>query len=212
MKKLLIILAVTIFANCGNYSYTTVLAEEQTAPIEASVTFDWVNMNQVQRDEKIDLYKTQLFGTENKFSIKRKEFRNTYKDFLKDANVKTHYRLISNGAKETKEYNLSGFFRNFRGEPILYSYAIQPKSDLRHVYYYSALGGLAYVDDISDNYPNFPYHTKQYRANGKLAGGVYVESHDVQYIFKPNGKFKGVWYKEKMYDEKGKEIMTRTNW
>ena len=107
---------------------------------------------------------------------------------------------------------MAGFFKKFGGDNVLYSYALQPKEDMKHAYYYSALGHLAYVDNISDNYPNFPYYSKQYRANGKLAGAIYFESRDMQYTYDPKGKFKGVWYKEKMYDINGKEILSRTNW
>ena len=131
---------------------------------------------------------------------------------MKDENYRAHYRQISAGRKETAEENMSGFFTKFRGQEILYSYAIQPKKDLRHVYYYSAKGNLAYVDDISENYPNFPYHSKQYRSNGKLAGVIYFETRNIQYMYAPNGKFKGIWFKDKMYDANGKELMTRTNW
>ena len=179
--------------------------------LQAGIEFDWVNMLQLQRDEKIQYYHDILFADENS-SIKKKEFRTMYKDYLKDKNNKTHYRLLSGGVNETAEDNMSGFFRNFRGEPLLFAYAIQPKGDIRHAYYYSAMGGLAYVDDMSENYPNFPYYSKQYRANGTLAGVIYFESKDLQYVYKPNGKFKGVWYKDTMFDDQGKEIMTRSNW
>jgi len=212
MKKILIILTLLIFANCGNYSYTYASEENPVPKIEASVEFEWVNMDQIQRDQKIENIRIQLFGPEGTTSYKRKEFRNKYHDFLKDKDLKTHYRLISNGGQETKDFNMSGFFKKFKNDEILYSYALQPKNDTRHVYYYSAMGSLAYVDESSLNYPNFPYHSKQYRASGKLAGAIYFENRNLQYIYKPNGEFKGVWYKDKMYDRSGKELLTRTNW
>ncbi len=212
MKRNLLILAIILFSLGGNYS--PAIAENTPEPkkIEAAVQYDWVNMLQLQRDEKIENYKNQLFDGKYAVSIKKKDFRKTYKEFLKDENYRAHYRQISAGRKETAEENMSGFFTKFRGQEILYSYAIQPKKDLRHVYYYSAKGNLAYVDDISENYPNFPYHSKQYRSNGKLAGVIYFETRNIQYMYAPNGKFKGIWFKDKMYDANGKELMTRTNW
>ncbi len=239
MKKVLFFVLTILIINGGNYSYTmaeeentslNIPAEETVAPeinttetgtpgnetpeskvLEAVVEYDWVNMLQLQRDEKIAKYHDLLFA-EIDGKRSKKEFRNQYKNFLKDENWRTHYRLITNGRKETQDENMSGFFTKFRGQEILYSYAIQPKSDLRHVYYYSAKGSLAYVDEISDNYPNFPYHSRQYRASGKLAGTIYFETHDIQYMYAPDGKFKGIWFKDRMYDAKGKELMTRTNW
>lgn len=241
MKKVLFFVLTVLIINSGNYSYTMAEEAEQNSKVpavermgaeintsetnisdsknadeskvlEASVEYDWVNMQQVQRDEKIAQYHDILFAEIDNNKRTKKEFRTQYKDFLKDENHLTHYRLISSGRKETNDENMSGFFTKFRGQEILYSYAIQPKSDLKHVYYYSARGRLAYVDEISENYPNFPYHSKQYRANGKLAGTIYFETHDIQYMYAPDGKFKGIWFKEKMYDANGKELMTRSNW
>jgi hypothetical protein len=212
MKKILLTLAFLLLINSGNYSCTTVLAEENVPVIEATVEYDWVNMLQLQRDEKIKTYHDILFNVIENNKRTKKEFRGQYRDFLKDKDHIDHYRIISSGRKETDEENLSGFFTKFRGQEILYSYAIQAKKDLRHVYYYSARGNLAYVDEISENYPNFPYHSRQYRSNGKLAGTIYFETRDIQYVYAPNGKFKGIWYKDRMYDAQGKELMTRTNW
>ena len=186
--------------------------EEPVPVIEASLQYEWVNMLQFQREETVDRYRQQIFADENNSKITRKEFKKTYKAQAKDINFKTHYRLISNGVRESKEMNMAGFFKLFKGEDILYSYALQPKEDMKHVYYYTALGHLAYVDVSSENYPNFPYYSKQYCANGKLAGVIYFESRDLQYTYAPNGKFKGVWYRDKMFDINGKELLTRTNW
>lgn len=91
-------------------------------------------------------------------------------------------------------------------------YAIKYNNTPEHVYYYNGLGTLRYVDEMSDNYPNYPYFSKQYRSNGKLAGAIYFVSKDLQYVYKPNGNFKGVWYRDKMFDSEAKLILTRTNW
>ena len=48
--------------------------------------------------------------------------------------------------------------------------------------------------------------------NGNLKASYYFISKYDQYIYDENGKFKGRWYKDKMYDRKAKVILTRTNW
>ncbi|MBR6098643.1 hypothetical protein IKP85_02745 [bacterium] len=215
MKKILILLLLIIFVNGGNYSYANETAQdvqEETPVLEASIQYDWLNIEQAQRDAKILYFHERLFGDGKAVNMKRKEFRKTYKNFLKDEKYKTHYRLIVNGVQETKDFNLSGFFKNYKSNVILYSYAMQPKNDLKHIYYYTAFGSLAYMDILEGDYPNFPYISRQYRANGQLAGVIYFENHDLQYVYKPNGEFKGLWFKDKMYDRKAKEILSRSNW
>ena len=212
MKKYLILLLFAMLFGRLNCVYANEEVLQDTPIIEASVSYDWVNMAQAERDAKVKYFHERLFGDGSAVNIPRKEFRNQYKAFLKDAKSRTHYRLISNDVKETREFNMSGFFRQYKSNLILYSYALQPKKDLKHIYYYSAIGTLAYLDNIEGDYPNFPYISKQYRASGKLAGVIYFENQDLQYVYKPDGEFKGIWYKDKMFDRKGKEILTRSNW
>lgn len=200
MKKLLIILGIIL---TGNFC----LADETT--LTGGVDFNWVNMSQVERDADISEYQKTLFGDEIVTKIPKKEFRNNYKDFLKDKNYKSTYQLVINGITETSDAKLCAFLYK---EKVLYMYAIQYKNNPQRVYYYSPLGALKYVDELSENYPNFPYYSKQYRANGTLAGAIYFGSHDLQYMYEPDGSFKGVWYKEKMFDRNAKQILTRTNW
>lgn len=171
--------------------------------------FDWVDMSQIQRDSTIDYYREKLFGDGAIPVLTKNDFRQKYADFLRDENYKEHYRLAKMGQKETEEANLCAFF--FKKD-ILLIYALQYKNNLKNVYYYNAYGYLQYVDNISDNYPNFPYNSKQYRKNGKLVSAIYFVSSDMQYMYEPDGKFKGLWYKEKMYDKNGKQKVTRTNW
>jgi len=203
MKKILIFLGIICAFAVGNYSP----ASETT--LVSGVEFNWVNIPQVQRDEAIKTYQEVIFGANDVKSVAKKEFRTKYKDFLKDENQKTHYRLISYGKNETKDANLCGFFIR---DDILYSYAIQYKNNPRFVYYYTAFGKLIYVDESSEKYPEYPYYSKQYRANGKLSGAIYFVSKDLQYVYEPDGKFKGVWYKDKMFDRNAKQILTRNNW
>ncbi len=199
MKKILLIFAIIIF---GMSSYA------QDAVIQGGVTFDWLTITQEQRDTAVEHFKSIVF-TDSKGDMKKKEFREKYADFLKDPDFKRHYMLASEGFTETDEYNICAF--NTRGG-LLLIYAIQYKNNLRNTYYYDALGHLRYVDETSENYPNFPYYTRQYRSNGSMVSAVYVESKDVQYIYEPDGKFKGIWYKDKMFNQKAKQILTRTNW
>ncbi len=212
MKKLVIILC---FLMLGK----SVLSEElqqvnnvenasSQSVLTGNLVFDWLDISQIERDEVIEKYKTELLGDDTVFKYNKKEFRAEYKDYLKDADSERHYILVKNNVTETDIVNLCGFYKG----SVLISYAIQYKNDLRTVYYYDAMGKLRYVDKFSDNYPNFPYMSKQYRANGTLVSAIYFMSHDMQYMYNNNGAFKGVWYKDKMYDRNAKKILTRTNW
>jgi len=182
------------------------ILNETVIKLEAS--FDWVNMTQVQRDEKIKEYHDLLF-TDAPDKISRKDFKNKYKDFMKDAERKEHYRRAKNGVTELEDCFLCAFFIK---NGLLISYGVQYKNDMRHAYYYDAYGNLRYVDEMSENYPNFIYHSRQYRKNGKLVSAIVFEDHDTQYMYNPNGSFKGLWYKDKMFDKSGKQLITRTNW
>ena len=127
---------------------------------------------------------------------------------LVDINVAEHYFEAKEGITETNEYKLSAFFHG----KLLISYAIQYKKNPRTVYYYDALGHLKYIDMISENYPNFPYWSKQYKVNGKMISAIYFVSHDMQYMYEPDGEFQGVWFMDKRYDRNAKQDLTRTNW
>ena len=116
--------------------------------------------------------------------------------------------LVQNGVTETDTENLCGFYKG----NLLISYAIQYKNDLKTIFYYDAMGKLRYIDKFSENYPNFPYTSKQYRANGTLVSAIYFMSHDMQYMYNEDGSFRGAWYKDKMYNAHAKQILTRSNW
>lgn len=199
MKKFLLILGILFFGN---------LVMANTPYLTGSVDFDWVNMSQIQRDETIGNYQKLLFGENNEQVYTRKVFRSKYKEFLKDQNFKLNYVLMQNGVKETKDAKFCTFYY----KNLLYMYAIEYKKQPERVYYYNGLGTLTYVDEMYEPFPNYPYFSKQYRASGKLAGAIYFVSKDMQYIYKPDGTFKGVWYKDKMFDSTAKLILTRTNW
>ncbi len=201
MKKILLILGILIF---GNF----VCAEDTV--LTGGVTFDWVNMEQIQRDEAIQNYKNIIFGNSEETNYDKKELKEKYKEYLKDTDYKTHYRLANAGIKETENARLCAFFAE--RPHVLYMYALQYKNKPERVFYYTPYGKLMYVDEMSENYPNFPYYSKQYRINGNMVGAIYFTDKDTQYTYEPDGKFKGVWHLEKMFDNKAKLIMTRTNW
>ena len=212
MKKFAILLCVLILgktALSADISATNISdATSKPVVLTGNLIFDWLDITQVDRDLAIEKYRTELFGGDTVYKFKKKEFRNEYKDFLKDVDYKRHYMLVKNNVKATDSENLCGFYKG----NLLISYAIQYKNDLRSVYYYDALGNLRYVDKFSDNYPNFPYMSKQYKSNGELVSAIYFMSHDMQYMYNNDATFQGAWYKDKMYNRHAKQVLTRTNW
>lgn len=210
MKKFLIILLILFTgANFQTWNYAFAeISEDSPKVLTANIVFDWLDITQIDRDAVIEKYQKELFDENTILKYNKKEFRAEYKDFLKDSDYKRHYMLVKNNVTETDYENLCGFYKG----RTLISYAIQYKNNLKTVYYYDALGNLRYVDKFSDNYPNFPYMSKQYRANGTLVSAIYFISHDMQYMYDNKKSFKGAWYKEKMYDRHAKQVLTRNNW
>lgn len=200
MKRIFLILVMVLLGMSVNAEGILLTGEAQ---------FDWIDMSQIQRDSTIEYYHEQLFGEDGINIYNKDDFKQKFAQYMKDTDYKTHYNLAKAGAKETDDANLCAFY--FKKD-ILIIYAVQYKNNPRNVYYYDPYGHLKYVDDISENYPNFPYNSKQYRANGKLVSAIYFTSPDMQYMYEPDGKFKGLWYKEKMYDRNGKQKVIRTNW
>lgn len=212
MKKIAILICVLMLgktAISADIQATNIQDQKPTSVVlTGNLVFDWLDIAQIDRDTAIEKYKSEIFGNDTVFKYNKKEFKKEYKDFLKDADYKRHYMLVKNNVKETDDENLCGFYKR----NLLISYAVQYKNNLRSVYYYDALGNLRYVDKFSENYPNFPYMSKQYRANGVLVSAIYFMSHDMQYMYNHNAEFQGAWYKDKMYDRHAKQILTRTNW
>ena len=212
MKKIIFLLCILILGKAALSEDLQPPVIKENAPAEIVLTgnliFDWLDITQIDRDKVIEKYRNELFKDETVYKYDKKEFKQKYKDFLKDKDYKRHYYLVKNGVKETNEENLCGFYK----KDLLISYAVQYKNDLKSVYYYDALGKLRYVDKLSENYPNFPYSSKQYRANGTLVSAIYFMSHDLQYMYNNDMNFKGAWYKDKMYDRHAKQILTRSNW
>ena len=210
MKKFIIVLFLLLVGNisvCDGLE-TKFLQESSQTIITGGIEFDWLDISQTDRDMVIAKYKNELFPENTVYKYKKNEFRSDYNEFLKDSDYRRHYMLVVNNVKETDDENLCGFYKG----RLLISYAVQYKNNPKTVYYYDVLGNLRYVDKMSDNYPNFPYTSKQYRSNGQLISAIYFMSHDLQYMYNNNQSFKGVWYKDKMFNNKAKQIMTRTNW
>lgn len=182
----------------------------QTKQIAASVTFDWLDITQAQRDEQIDKYKNLLFsGSSDKVYYTKDEFKKEFSAFAKDKSYKHHYMLANNGVTEDEDAKYCAFYYK---KNTLVIYAIQYKKNPHNAFYYTAFGKLYYVDVTSDAYPNFPYYSMQYNRKGQLKSAIYFVSKDIQYMYGPDKEFQGIWYKDKMYNANGKQTLTRSNW
>ena len=183
MKKFIILMCLLVLGKAGLAADIEPSKTVENVPSEIVLTgnlvFDWLDITQVERDAVIDKYKSELFDENTVYKYKKKDFRAEYKDFLKDKDYKRHYMLVRNGVKETDKENLCGFYYK---DNLLISYAVQYKNELRTVYYYDAMGKLRYIDKFSENYPNFPYMSKQYRANGSSECYIFYISRYAIYV------------------------------
>lgn len=174
----------------------------------ADIQYDWIDKSEIEREAIISEVRDIIFT--NGALQRNEELREQIKDRLKDKNYKEHYLAASAGYKEYGDYNISAFY--YKKQKYIYMYALQDKKDLSKSYYYDALGKLRYVDFNFGDYPLYPYYTIQYNTAGKPISAVYNLSKDNQYLYEPDGVFKGVWYKHNMYDEHSKVILTRTTY
>lgn len=178
--------------------------------LEAVVAFDWLDITQAQRDENIEHYRNLLFeDNSSRVYFTKDEFKKEFKTYYKDKDFKLHYMLTNNGVTEDEDAKYCAFYYK---NNTLVMYAIQYKNNPNKAFYYTAFGGLRYTDVMSDEYPNFPYTSMQYNKKGQLKSAIYFISKDLQYMYGPEKEFQGLWYKDKMYDKKGKQVLTRTNW
>lgn len=179
-------------------------------PLEVSITFDWLDISQAKRDEQVNHYKNLVFeNNSSKIYFTKDEFKKEFSQYFKDKNYKHHYMLTNNGVTEDEDAKYCAFYYK---KDVLVMYAIQYKKDPNKAFYYTAFGGLRFTDVMSDEYPNFPYTSMQYDKKGRLASAIYFVSHDLQYMYEPDKEFQGLWYKDKMYNQNGKQVLTRTNW
>lgn len=198
MKKIFII----IILLC---SFNPVFAEF----LEATATYNWVDKTQTQRSSEIINIKKIISEDESLPDYySRDGFKASFAPYLKDSLNKKRYMMVVNNVKETENYKIAGFFKG----SILVAYGIQYKDDPQFIYYYNVLGKLIYLDILSNNYPNLPYYSKQYKPNGKCNAIFYYLSDDTQFSYSPKYEFIGLWQGENMYDEKGKKIISRTTY
>ena len=184
--------------------------ENLSTLLVANITFDWLDISQAQRDEQVEYYKNLLFeNNKSKIYFTKDEFKKEFAKYFKDKEYKHHYMLTDNGVTEDEEAKYCAFYYK---NNLLVMYAIQYKNNPRKAFYYTAFGGLRYTDVMSDEYPNYPYTSMQYDKKGQLKSAIYFISKDLQYMYGPDKEFQGIWYKDKMYDKKGKQILTRSNW
>lgn len=174
----------------------------------ADIQYDWINKSEVEKEAIISEVHDIIF--ENESLPKIENFKSQFKELKKDKNYKEHYLAASAGYKEFKDNNISAFY--YKKQKHIYMYALQNKKDVSKSYYYDALGNLRYIDFNFGEYPEYPYYTIQYRISGEPVSAIYYVSKDNQYLYEPDGTFKGVWYKHNLYDRKSKVILTRTTY
>lgn len=199
----------TIVPKINAENNVPVKSENQNV-LQASVTFDWLDISQAQRDENIEHYKNLLFeNNTSEIYFTKDEFKKEFSKYFKDKDFKHHYLLTNNGVTEDEDAKYCAFYYK---KNTLVMYAIQYKNNPNRAFYYTAFGGLRYTDVMSEEYPNFPYTSMQYDRKGRLKSAIYFVSKDLQYMYGPDKEFQGLWYKDKMYDRNGKQTITRTNW
>ena len=171
----------------------------------ADIQYDWIKKSDVEKEALIDEVHDILFENSK---LPKKDIRADIKGKHKDKERLQHYMAAAAGHKEYGDEILSAFY--YKKQKYIYMYAVQNKKDVSKSYYYDALGNLRYIDYIYGEYPDYPYHAIQYRTSGKPVSAIYYASKDNQYIFDPDGTFKGVWYKHNLYDKHSKVILKRT--
>lgn len=212
MKKILILLILALLAlpvGAKQKPETSIWTEGNAPVIEGQVTFDWIGKTQLQRDQNITDIQNKLFNEKTMLKYPSKKFKAQYQEFSKDKESMQHYMAVASGIKEDSDNFYAGFFLK---NGLLIAYGIQKKNDLKHIYYYDAMGHLKYIDIYSDNYPKFPYYALQYNLSGKLIGTIYFVSAEDQYIFNPDKTFKGRWFKENLYNRNARIILSRSNY
>ena len=200
MKKFLFCLITVFIAQglcCANYNDIYI----------ADIQYDWIKKTDVEKEAIINEVHDIIFEDSE---LQKKDIKADVKDRRKDKNHMEHYLAASAGHEECGEDIISAFY--YKNQKYIYMYALQNKKDVSKSYYYDALGHLRYVDYIYGEYPEYPYYAIQYRVSGKPVSAVYYVSKDNQYLFEPDGTFKGVWYKHNMYDKHSKVILKRTTY
>ena len=198
LKKFLILIAMLCpLSSLANYNDVYI----------ANIQYDWINKSELEKDEIINEIHDIIF--ENPIE-KQKDFKSMFANRLKDKNHIENYYAASAGYKEYKGNNISAFY--YKKMKSIYMYALADKKDLSKAFYYDALGNLKYVDFIEGDYPDYPYYAIQYKITGTPVSAIYYVSKDCQYLYTPDGKFEGVWYKHNLYNKKNKVILKRSTY
>ena len=171
----------------------------------ADIQYDWINKSEVEKEAIISEVRDIIFEDE---IVKKEGLKQELKEKIKDKNHWDNYFAASAGYKEYKDNNISAFY--YKNQKNIYMYALQDKNDVSKIYYYDALGKLRYVDFVYGEYPDYPYYSVQYKVTGVPVSAIYFVSKDTQYLYEPDGTFKGVWYKHNLYDKHSKVILKRT--
>lgn len=170
--------------------------------IVGGVELDWPLKNQEEREKAINYYKELLFNREMVYEIPKEQF----KPFKKDPHFLENREALKKGELVLPERELGAFYVM---KKMLVIYGVKYNNDKYHIYYYDALGRLAYYDVLDKPFDEFPHIAKQYDSSGRLVGVSYYISDYDQYIFDDKQNFKGRWYGEKLYDKRAKSTMTR---
>lgn len=199
MKKIIVLIfLLSIF--CGlNFS---VLATEK---IEGSTSFTWDKLTQTERDTDIQTIRKKIFTGNVVYSYDKDVFEKKYADFKKDYNYKENMIYAKIGFNNLEDRIIVPFY----WKKLLYGYGIIYKKDLKHCYYYTALGSLFTIEIFERSYDKYPVVSYQYNKKGRLTSGVYSLSDFDEYMYNPSGIFLGRWYKENYYNAKGKIVMSR---
>lgn len=199
MQKIKYIFTVFLLAQCFAFANLNDI-------FIADIQYDWLNKSEIEKEAIVSEIREIIFKDGEIKVIN--DFKTNFKDKMKDKNYKEHYIIASAGRKEFKNFNISAFY--YKKQKHIYMYALQDKKDLSKIFYYDALGNLRYIDFNYGDYPIYPYYTIQYSITGKPISAIYNVSKDSQYLYQPDGVFKGVWYKHNLYDKHSKVILTRT--
>lgn len=173
--------------------------------LQGEISFTWDKLSQSERDDDIANIKDKIFLNKINFEYDKKEFKKSYKKFFKDKNYKENMFHAGNGKSDLGDRIVVPFYF----KKILYGYGLIYKNDLKHCYYYSALGGLFIVEIFEKDYNDYPVVSYHYNKSGKMVGTVYAKSSADDYIYAPDGRFIGRWYKENFYGKEGNVKMTR---
>lgn len=169
--------------------------------LQCGVELDWPLLNEEERIKTINSYRDILFK-DVKYTVDKEQVKSQ----KKDTNIIENRNLLKNNIKKLPDRELAGFYLLNK---LLIAYGVKYYDDKYHIYYYNMMGGLELFDILDKPHDEYPHIAYQYRKNGKLVGTSYYISEYDQYVYDEKGKFKGRWYKERLYDKKAKIIMTR---